>query len=157
MTAMVEINSQSPEDTIEIGRLIASMLEPGDVVGLVGPLGAGKTQLTKGIALGLGVEDKRLVNSPTFVLVNEYTGRTRIHHIDAYRLAGDTEFDALGVDEMTQDGVVIVEWADRVAGAMQGATFRVEIRATSHSERMIRVSADGAKGAGRLAKLGVAE
>ncbi|RIK64536.1 MAG: tRNA (adenosine(37)-N6)-threonylcarbamoyltransferase complex ATPase subunit type 1 TsaE [Planctomycetota bacterium] len=157
MTAMVEINSQSPEDTIEIGRLIASMLEPGDVVGLVGPLGAGKTQLTKGIALGLGVEDKRLVNSPTFVLVNEYTGRTRIHHIDAYRLAGDTEFDALGVDEMTQDGVVIVEWADRVAGAMQGATFRVEIRATSDSERMIRVSADGAKGAGRLAKLGVAE
>ncbi len=157
MTEMVEINSGSPEETIEIGRLIASILGPGDVVGLVGSLGAGKTQLTKGIALGLGVEDKRLVNSPTFVLVNEYAGRTPIHHIDAYRLGGAAEFEALGVDEMVQEGVVIVEWADRVAGALQGAAFRIDIIATGDSERMIRVSADGAKGAGRLAKLGVGE
>lgn len=156
MTAMLEISSDSPEETIDIGRLIGGVLAPGDVVGLVGPLGAGKTQLTKGIAMGLGLGDSRLVNSPTFVLVNEYTTRVPIHHIDAYRLAGATELVALGFEEMTQaSGVVIVEWADRVIDAIGSESLMIEFVPCGETRRMIRLSTRSSNMAGRMATLGV--
>ena len=82
---------------------------------LIGPLGAGKTQLTKGIAEGLGVSG--VVNSPTFVLMNEHPGRLRLFHVDAYRLEGPDEAFAAGLlDDRAADGVTVVEWADRLAG-----------------------------------------
>src|SRR4051794_39907882 len=85
--------------TEAFGRALAALLFPGAVVALVGPLGAGKTHLTRAVAEGLGVADGRLVTSPTFVLIQEYAGRLPIFHFDAYRLRGEAEFDDLGTQE----------------------------------------------------------
>lgn len=156
MTTTLEIMSGGPEDTIEIGRTIGDVLAAGDVVALTGGLGAGKTQLTKGLALGLGVSDARLVSSPTFVLINEYTGRHAVNHIDAYRLGSPTEFDALGFEEMTDGGVVIVEWADRVADAMPAHAIWIAIEIEGETDRRLSVVTTGTEAEARLAKLGAA-
>ncbi len=105
--------SGGPEETSEIGRRIGAAAGPGTVVALTGELGAGKTQLAKGLASGLGVTT--VVNSPTFVLMNEHVGRLRLYHIDAYRLADGEEASAAGLfDERHADGLTVVEWADRL-------------------------------------------
>ena len=107
--------SSGPDETREIGRRIGAAADPGAVLALVGPLGAGKTQLAKGIAEGLGITS--VVNSPTFVLMNEHAGRLRMYHIDAYRLDDPEEAAAAGLlDERQADGVTVVEWADRLDG-----------------------------------------
>ena len=107
--------SEGPDETHAIGRRIGAAAGPGTVLALTGELGAGKTQLAKGVAEGLGVTS--VVNSPTFVLMNEHVGRLRLHHIDAYRLADAEEASAAGLlDERMADGVTVVEWADRLDG-----------------------------------------
>lgn len=156
MTTTLEIMSAGPEETIEIGRTIGALLLPGDVVALTGGLGAGKTQLTKGLALGLGVPDARLVSSPTFVLINEYAGRHPVNHVDAYRLGSPTEFDALGFEEMTGGGVVIVEWADRVAEAMPAHAIWIAMEIEGEAGRCLSVVTTSAETDARLAKLGSA-
>jgi len=145
-----EMVSNSPEQTRAIGRAIGAALAPGDVVALVGELGAGKTQLTKGIAVGLGVADERAVSSPTFVLENEYTGRCVVRHLDLYRLGEGADLSALGFEEMCDgSAVVIVEWADRAPKAMPaGATW---IRMTAEGETTRRVDIRGAGKAARRA------
>lgn len=116
------------EETRAAGRALAAAFDPGDVIGLVGPLGAGKTQFVKGLAAGLGVADERGVNSPTFVLVQEYHGRLTLYHIDAYRLARAAELAALGFDELCEaGGVVVVEWADRVESLLPDSAFRIDL------------------------------
>lgn len=153
-TQNLELRSSSPDDTLQIGRDLAACLAPGDVVALVGPLGAGKTQLTKGFALGLGIPDSRLVNSPTFVLVNEYQGRLPIHHLDAYRLAGADELEALGFEEMCVGGaVVLIEWADRVADAIPTDALWINLTVISDSERSLVFRTSSVDLAARLAKL----
>lgn len=100
---------------MRIGRALGSAAEPGTLIALIGPLGAGKTQLTKGIAEGLGVSD--VVNSPTFVLMNEHPGRLPLYHVDAYRLGDPEEAWAAGLlDDRQADGVTVIEWADRLDG-----------------------------------------
>lgn len=107
--------STSPEETRAIGRRIGAAARPGTVLALIGPLGAGKTQLAKGIAEGLGITG--VVNSPTFVLMNEHPGRLRMYHIDAYRLDDPEDATAAGLlDERQADGVTVIEWADRLDG-----------------------------------------
>ena len=115
-TASFAFESHSVEDTLRLGRAIGGAAQPGDVLGLVGPLGAGKTHLVKGIAEGLGIADPRYVISPTFVLIREHEGRLWLYHFDAYRLHGAGEMYELGCEEyFTGQGVCAVEWADRVA------------------------------------------
>ena len=109
------ISSTSTEATRAVGRALGRAARPGTVFALTGELGAGKTQLAKGVAEGLGV--RSVVNSPTFILMNEHVGRLRMYHIDAYRLADPEEAIAAGLlDERQADGVVVVEWADRLSG-----------------------------------------
>jgi tRNA threonylcarbamoyladenosine biosynthesis protein TsaE len=113
--------------TETLGRRLGGLLFPGAVVALVGPLGAGKTHLTRAVAEGLDVRNPAAVNSPTFVLIQEYPARLPIYHFDAYRLSGPQEFAELGVEEyFTGDGVCLVEWADRVEPTLP--TERLEVR-----------------------------
>src|SRR6185369_3302436 len=106
--------SHSEEETRQFGQMLAEALEPGTVVALIGPLGAGKTRLVQAVAEASGV-DRREVVSPTFVLIHEYAGERPIYHLDAYRLAGPAEFEHLGASEyFASPGLVFVEWADRV-------------------------------------------
>jgi tRNA threonylcarbamoyladenosine biosynthesis protein TsaE len=104
------VTSASPADTLALGERLGRLAAAGDLVCLWGDLGAGKTQLTKGIAVGLGIDDT--VNSPTFVLMSEYAGRLRLFHVDLYRLADAADALAGGVvDERQEDGLTVVEWA----------------------------------------------
>jgi tRNA threonylcarbamoyladenosine biosynthesis protein TsaE len=103
------------EATTTFGHRLGAMLLPGDVIGLTGPLGAGKTHLVRAIAEGLEIPDSRCVNSPTFVLIQEYRARLPIYHFDVYRLRRAEEFSDLGVDEyFGGKGVCLIEWVDRV-------------------------------------------
>lgn len=105
-----------PERTEEIGALLGRCLQPGDLIGLIGDLGAGKTLLVQGIARGLAVPPRVRVTSPTFTLINEYHGgRMSLYHADLYRIERPAELDELGLDEICRrgDGAVCVEWCDR--------------------------------------------
>lgn len=156
--SLTRIESDSPDNTQALGRRLGSALVRGSVLALEGPLGSGKTTLTKGIAEGAGVLDGRGVNSPTFVIVNEYEalrpdGSLRIYHIDAYRLRGPGDLDALGFDEMCGQGAVIIEWADRVAGLLPPDRLTLALEPTGPSSRRVVCAATGADSRRLLAVL----
>jgi tRNA threonylcarbamoyladenosine biosynthesis protein TsaE len=130
--------------TEAFGRRLGTLLFPGAVVALVGPLGAGKTHLVRAVAEGLGVADSRVVTSPTFVLIQEYAARLPIYHFDAYRLGGDAEFAELGAHEyFAGDGVCLVEWADRVAGCLPQEYLRATLEVTGETSRRLTLEAVG--------------
>jgi len=135
------IISSSAEDTIELGRKIGSQLRGGEVIAVCGPLGSGKTHLVKGIAAGAGAKDRRNINSPTFVIVNEYAGRLDIYHIDAYRLNSVSEFEMLGFDDFCYpQSVVLIEWADKIESALQAIDYiRIELEHAGETKRKIHV------------------
>ena len=135
------LTSDSPEQTVEIGRRIGSQLHGGEVFAIYGPLGSGKTRLIKGIAAGAGAEDLRNVTSPTFVIVNQYEGRFDIYHIDAYRLESLAEFEMLGFDDFCYpQSVVLIEWADKIEPAIRNIGFiRVELAHAGEHTRTIRI------------------
>ena len=108
--------SSSPAVTIKLGKKIGNLLEKGTVIALVGELGCGKTLLTRGICEGLGVP-LRQVNSPTFVLVNEYQGRLPVFHLDMYQLRTESDAVELGITDYlsrAEAGVMIIEWAEKI-------------------------------------------
>ena len=114
MSFSAGILTDGPDQTQEVGRVIGEQAQSGDILLLTGPLGAGKTCLTQGIASGLGVSG--YVRSPTFVLTTRYQGRLTLHHMDLYRIDGPEEAWDLGLDEQLFDGgICIVEWAERAA------------------------------------------
>lgn len=137
----IQIISDSVEKTFETGKRIGSLLEGGKIVCLVGALGSGKTTLIKGIAAGVGAGKPENVNSPTFVIVNEYKGRFNIFHIDAYRINTIAEFETLGFEEFIgPDSVVLIEWADKVAQALEGLDcIHIEMRHNGEESRIIRL------------------
>ncbi len=111
----MEITTQSREETLALGKRLGQCFEPGDIVLLFGDLGAGKTTLTQGLCLGLGLAEDDYIRSPTFTLVNEYQGTGKIYHIDLYRLDSLREIEALGLEEaLYSDGVSIIEWAEKL-------------------------------------------
>lgn len=136
--------TRSVRGTVALGGKLARRLAPGDCVALVGPLGAGKTALTRGIAAGLGLDDGRLVSSPTYVLVQEYPCDTTLYHVDLYRMgAPEAELIDLGLDEMLAGGIVLIEWADRAPGALPPAHLRIEIEIISPVARRFTLSRPG--------------
>lgn len=144
----VTIDSDSLEATHAIGRRLGAALTTGSVIALIGPLGSGKTTLARGIADGAGVEDLRQVNSPTFVLINEYDTEPadkplRVFHIDAYRLRGSADLEALGFEEMPTRGAVLIEWADRVLDLMPPDTLTLQIEPTGETQRRFHLNASG--------------
>ncbi|MBI4601517.1 MAG: tRNA (adenosine(37)-N6)-threonylcarbamoyltransferase complex ATPase subunit type 1 TsaE [Planctomycetes bacterium] len=121
-------SSSSPAETVEIARRLGSRLEGGETIALEGDLGAGKTTFTRGLCEGLGLEDMRLVSSPTYVLEHIYPARLPVHHYDAYRLASAAELAALGFQERIAAGaVLVIEWADKVAEVLPEERLRVEL------------------------------
>jgi len=146
-----QVVTDTPEDTVALGAAIGRLLRTGDFVALRGALGAGKTQLVKGLAAGLGVPADEPVVSPTFVLVREYAGRLKLYHIDAYRLSGVEDVFALGLEDMMRDpgAVVALEWADRVARAAPPGALTVDLEHVGEFTRHVRLEWDP----GRLAEL----
>jgi tRNA threonylcarbamoyladenosine biosynthesis protein TsaE len=163
---MLELTSTHEAHTLAIGRAIGGLLEPGDIVAIDGPLGAGKTRLVRGIALGMGFDDS-VVSSPTFVIVNEYAlppdrvppeddlglrppPLRRLFHVDAYRLSGPDDLDSLGWDRVAPepdqaDSAAAIEWAERIAPALpQQRTLIVRMEPegdpTAHTRR-VRIEA----------------
>lgn len=137
--------THSAEETRRLGRALGERAHAGTLLALVGPLGAGKTELAKGVAEGLGVTS--VVNSPTFVLMNEHVGRLRLFHIDAYRLDDPEEAVAAGLfDERQAAGVAIVEWADRLRDRLPADRLELTIEpaADGSDERRIDWRARGA-------------
>jgi tRNA threonylcarbamoyladenosine biosynthesis protein TsaE len=130
--------------TEAFGRRLASLLFPGAIVALVGQLGAGKTHLVRAIAEGLGVADRRAVNSPTFVLIQEYDARLPIYHFDAYRLKEPRDFAELGVHEyFAGNGVCLIEWADRVTEILPSEYLRITLTITGETSRRFELEGFG--------------
>ena len=126
---------------MDLGRQMGNALKGGEVFAVEGPLGSGKTQLIKGIAAGAGAEGMDQVNSPTFVLVNEYKGRLDLFHIDAYRLETVADFEMLGFDDfLYATSVVLIEWADKVAAALDALDcISIRFRHISQEQRHISI------------------
>jgi tRNA threonylcarbamoyladenosine biosynthesis protein TsaE len=144
MSNTIEIVTHSAQETVELGRKIASGMVGGQIVALIGNLGSGKTHLIKGIALGLDAPDPTKVCSPTFVLVNEYDardGELTLYHIDAYRLNTVQEFERLGFEDFCRpDAIVLIEWADKVLGVLSGLdVLRIELEHAGQDTRKIRI------------------
>lgn len=138
----------SPARTGALGAALAGCLAPGDLVGLIGDLGAGKTLLVQGIARGLAVPPRVRVTSPTFTLVNEYHGgRMPLYHADLYRIERIEELDEVGLDDICRrgDGVVCVEWCDRFP--VLGADYlEVRLRVADEDGRLLDARGTGPRG-----------
>ena len=133
----MEIITNSPTETEAAGAALAAELKPGSVIAFTGDLGAGKTAFTRGLARGLGVEER--VTSPTFTIVNEYEGgRLSLFHFDMYRLGSSDElFDIGWEDYLSRGGVCAVEWSENIADALEEGTIRVDIRRGEHDDQRI--------------------
>jgi tRNA threonylcarbamoyladenosine biosynthesis protein TsaE len=145
--------STDEQATARLGAALADLLPDGTTVALCGTLGAGKTRLVQAIAEAVGV-DRRDVLSPTFVLIQEYHGRRSVYHFDAYRLRGEDEFLALGPEEyFDRDGLVLIEWADRVAGCLPKDRVEIHIEVTGPQTRRLEIAAVGDKFEGEIDRL----
>ena len=140
----VQIESSSPEETIEAGKKAAAFLEKGSVVAFMGTLGAGKTCMIKGIGVGLEVDEE--ITSPSYTIVSEYAAKLRsetipLYHIDAYRLNGNDDFIAMGGEEYIYgNGITLIEWSERIAEVLPEETIFIEIKVIGADKRIINIS-----------------
>jgi len=137
---MIDIVSNSPEETVALGKRIANFLTSGSVVALEGRLGSGKTCLTKGIALGLGITEN--ITSPTYTIVNEYqmNPSSALFHIDAYRLNCNKDFEDLGGDEiLNSGGICIIEWSERIQQSIPENSIIISIEIINDNSRKIKI------------------
>ena len=128
-------SSNTPEATRNYARKLARSLRPGDVLYLYGELGSGKTVFVKGLCDGLDVND--VVTSPSFVIATEYHGKYTIAHVDLYRLDGVAAGDLPIEEYMLQNGITVIEWADRIGDVTEGITVKISI--IDHEKRMIEI------------------
>lgn len=141
------------EDTREFGRFVAGLLRAGDLVVLVGPLGAGKTAMAQGIGAGLGVSGE--VTSPTFVIARVHRGgRVPLVHVDAYRLGGVAEVDDLDLDASLEESVTVVEWGEGLVEHIAEGYLEVRIERRDDDTRVVTLAGHGADWASRLAGSG---
>jgi tRNA threonylcarbamoyladenosine biosynthesis protein TsaE len=138
---MIEIATNTPAETLALGRRLASMLRAGDIVLLAGRLGAGKTLFASGVGEGLGVEEQ--MTSPSFILARSHEGFFPVVHADVYRLGTRAEFEDLDLPEQARDGVLLIEWGDVVAHGVPEDHLMVEIDIAGESERVFRFVPSG--------------
>ncbi len=140
--------SSCPEDTFRIGVLLGQHLANRSVVALTGELGSGKTCLTQGIARGLGVPEDFYVTSPSYALINEYQGRLRLFHVDLYRVQDKAELEDIGLEEIIgEDGVTVIEWADKLVGLLPDERLCVLISILNDQARVLRIEGYGRQAA----------
>lgn len=137
-----EFHTDSPEATIELGRRIGSCLTGGEIIAYKGGLGAGKTTFTRGLALGMGLEDN--VSSPTFAIVNEYCGKVTLYHFDMYRIMGAEALESTGFyDYMSPDSVIALEWSENIEDELGDDTIVIEFENEGGDGRKITLKALG--------------
>lgn len=141
---MLTVVTSSVEETVRLGERLGSLAGPGDFIALTGELGSGKTQFARGLAAGLGVDPSVPVTSPTYTLMNLYSGRVALYHFDLYRLGGDQEVAELGFEEYFYgDGVCIVEWAERLRDLLPQERLTVSFSYLDENCRSISFAPDG--------------
>ena len=137
-----EFISSSPHETFNYGHQLGSRLQGGEILLLSGPLGAGKTIFVKGICAALGIDEED-VTSPSFTLVNPYSGRLQLYHLDLYRLdEGASAAHAVDLDELLSEdrAVIVIEWAERMGPyPLPANVYRIELSGDGDSPRHIRV------------------
>ena len=139
MTTSRSVETHSVAETIALGKTIAKDLHAGDVVALSGELGAGKTCLVKGIALGLGIA--QVVTSPTFTIIHEHRdGRLPLYHVDLYRLDSMHSAAATGIEEyLGRDGVTVIEWAEKIALLLPVHTKHIRMEVVGENARRVEI------------------
>ena len=142
------VETTSPEETAALGKRLGAACGPGALLALVGDLGAGKTRFVKGLASGLGIAEDE-VTSPTFVLMNLHRGRIPLAHFDLYRLDA-VDLPSLGFYDVRDDGVVVMEWADKVDEKLLGDHVRIEFELAGETSRRLMIHARGEKSANLL-------
>lgn len=152
--AVLELDLDSENATRNLALALARVLEAGDVVGLEGGLGAGKTTFTRAAVRGLGLSERVAVTSPTFALLHQYQARLPIAHIDLYRLADEVELEELGLDELLDQGAVLfVEWGRKFAAMAERTHIWIELDIVSDDSRHARLIPQGARGEAILSAL----
>ncbi len=138
--------SKGPDETKDIGLGLGRILRPGDVVGLYGELGAGKTVMVKGIAQAFGIEERDII-SASFTIISEYPVTPPFTHIDLYRIGRDEDVAELGLwEHIGGDGVSIIEWAERAEGVLPDDMIRVRLRSVDNNTREIMIKGIDEKG-----------
>ena len=147
--------TNSAEETRTLASNLGAVLRPGDTLCLIGDLGAGKTTFTQGLALGLGLPPDEPVNSPTFMLLAEHPGgRVPLFHFDVYRLPDSSALYDLAFDEyLSGEGVVVIEWADRITDALPPDRLDLVFSAVSYETRQITITAQGERAKEILSQL----
>ncbi|HLW87610.1 MAG TPA: tRNA (adenosine(37)-N6)-threonylcarbamoyltransferase complex ATPase subunit type 1 TsaE [Terriglobales bacterium] len=137
-----EFITHSPEETIALGRTLASSLAPPQIVLLRGDLGAGKTTLVKGIAAGFRAASEDDVTSPTFTLVHEYRGpEANLYHIDLYRVDTARQLETLGLDDLiSENSILLIEWGEKFPRFAQERDVEIVLERVGENERKVRVS-----------------
>ena len=140
LSSVAVYHSASPEQTRALGEAVGRLVDAGDVIALMGELGAGKTLFVGGLAGGLGVDPATYVSSPTFTIMHRYRGRLPLYHIDLYRIETPEAFASLGLDECLQgDGVVAIEWAEHGWGCLPKEMLTFRLRHTGPDTREIEI------------------
>lgn len=148
----MQLTTHSDDETRRVGERLGQFLAPGDVVGLSGQLGAGKTTLCQGLGLGLGVDEP--VSSPTFALVHEYRGRFPVWHLDTYRVGSLDELIDLSWDDLLAGGgVLLIEWPQRIQAALPPERLDITLRYVSEDARELTLTPHGARMTALLAQL----
>ncbi len=144
MPPSVLLSSENPAYTFQFGKNLGMHLVPGDVVALVGELGAGKTTLTQGIVRGLGVGEEHYIGSPTFTLINEYAGRMPVYHLDFYRIETPSEIVNLGLEEYLHgEGVAVIEWADKIEALLPEDHVKITLQYIDRTVRTLEIAGTG--------------
>jgi len=144
MVKKVVFQTKSTLETIRVGKDIGQRLLPGDVVALVGELGAGKTQLIKGLAAGVGIENSAYISSPSFTLIHEYPGEIPLYHVDLFRLGREQEAEELGLEEYFQGrGITAIEWADKIPSLLPQELLFISIASMDKNIRSVEISGRG--------------
>jgi tRNA threonylcarbamoyladenosine biosynthesis protein TsaE len=141
---MLTVNLPVLEQTLELGRLLGRLAQPGQILLLEGDLGAGKTTLAQAIGHGLEVETSRYITSPTFGIIHEYSGRMPLYHMDFYRIHHEAELKDLGMEEyLYGTGLTVIEWPDRLGRLQPDNYLHLHIENTGATSRRVVISAHG--------------